>query len=261
VSAGGARAAQTNQQGMSTSSVIERARAAQAAAAARDPLQASRNGDPAAVVQNLQNIIDATRGRFKADFVKQYQHDHGGKSPSEGVVDSAYFEQLMKGFTAARYESFGRLAGVDPERLNPVFSDPKVTEMYNSFPDAYVPPGSKHDPISINHLLSGIQWHTTSADHLVDSALKNTVGVGVNANLAEDVVKSRDTQEKGQGGIFAAKSEELQSAFRRDPVAALKGFLANPDPYIQSGKSTIHFNPFEGYQRLGHEILSAIRKD
>lgn len=232
------------------------------AAAAVDPaaatMAASKAGDAGAVTQNFQNIVDATRDRFTSDFTKQYQQENGGRSPSASTVNEAYYEQLMKGFTATRYDSFGKLSGVRPENLNPVFRDPKVQEMYNSFPNSFKP-AQGGDPISVNHLLSGIQWQTTSADTVLDGIAKHTVGVGVNSNFAEDVVKSRASQERGHGGIWASKDPALQEAFKKDPVGALRDFLANPHGHIQAGKSEIHFNPLEGYQRLGHEIYDAIK--
>lgn len=236
-------------------------------------MAASRRGDPGAVLANAQNIVDATEGRFREDFIAQYKSENGGKTPSSADVKEAYNDQFLKAFVNARYPSFVEqdsvkdnigghgipFAGFDPDNLNPAFKSPEVMEMLQSFPNTYRPsPGA--EPISVNHLLSGLQFQATSADSIPNWITKQTIGTAVNSHVAETVLKDRRSQEKSFGGIDAAYSRDLQKTFiEQGPVQGLKSFFDNPAKHIDAGRNNVAINPLSLIQRGYGYIINAVR--
>jgi hypothetical protein len=213
----------------------------------------SEAGDPEAVVKNLENIIELTKPTFVETFTAQYRKEHGGRRAPDDVVDRAFYDGLMKGFTEVRYPSFAKLSGIESANLNAVFKGPHVSKLYDSFPNSMKT--AKGDSISIPHLLSGIQWHTTGADSAIAAAQKHTVGVGVNSQVAEDF--KSEGAEPNQTGIRAARSPELQELFQKDPAKALRAFVADPEFFASRGDASVNLDPLDGYARLSHELNAA----
>jgi hypothetical protein len=208
----------------------------------------SLRGDKEAIVQNVRNILDMTREKFTENYVKKYKEEHNGKEPTEQEVKQAHHEAFLKAQTQARY-GWGASAGIDPSKIDKVFFDTPVPEGYDgktplvdgpvmrmlrSFPDLMDVGGYKG--VSINHLLSGIQYNNTEADSGT-GLTKHTLGEGVNSHTAEELKTSGffgewHREEKGHAGIWAGESGELGKAFLQDPSEALRSFLEHPDNYV-----------------------------
>jgi hypothetical protein len=211
----------------------------------RRTMEASRSGkDPDAVVKNMQNIVNRTKGSFTGDYIAQYKKAHGGKEPPAAEVNREYNEALLKAYTHTHY-GFDKLAGIDPEKVHSAFRDSKVTDMFNSFPgsmDVTGADGRTVKGVNINHLLSGVQWNATSSDSAGTFLQKRTVGYGVNSHLAEALKPTglygdvhKKGEEPGHSGIFAADSKAMQEAFLNDPVQGMRKFLQSPGSYIADG--------------------------
>jgi|GEM_PF-2080416 len=216
--------------------------------------QKAKSGDKDATVQNTQNIMDRTREPFNENFVQKYKGEHDGKEPSPEEISKAHNEAFLKAFTHERYQ-FDQAAGIEPDKIDSSFRDPMVKQMLSSYPDKIDlknPDGSEVKDVSINHMLSGIQWHGTDSDSLSSSLLKNTIGNGVNSHLAESLKPTgiygefhKNGEEPGHSGIWAGASQELQKEFLNDPVQGMKKFLENPSQYIDDSKEpkTMLFTP------------------
>lgn len=236
-------------------------------------MRASRKGDASAALQNAQNIVDATQDRFREDFIQQYKNENGGRAPSEAAVKEAYNQEFLKAFVLARYPSFVQqegiqdriggngipFAGFNPDNVNPVFKSEAVKEMMESFPNTYrSSPGA--EPVSVNHLLSGIQFQATDADSVPNWITKQTIGTAVNSHVAETVLKDRRSQEKSFGGMDAAYSPELQKAFiEQGPVQGLKSFFDDPSKHIDAGRNNYAVNPLSLIQRGYGYIINQLR--
>ncbi|MGV8121267.1 MAG: hypothetical protein AB2L14_16015 [Candidatus Xenobiia bacterium LiM19] len=216
--------------------------------------QKANSGDKDATVQNTKNIMDRTREPFNEGFVQKYKDEHDGKEPSAEEINKAHNEAFLKAFTHERYH-FDQAAGIEPDKIDKSFRDPMVKQMLSSFPDKINltnPDGSEVKDVSINHMLSGIQWHGTDSDSLSSSLVKNTVGNGVNSHLAESLKPTgiygdfhKNGEEPGHSGIWAGASQDLQKEFLNDPVQGMKKFLENPSQYINDTKEpkTMLFTP------------------
>jgi hypothetical protein len=216
--------------------------------------QQAKSGDKDATVQNTQNIMDRTREPFRENFTQKYKDDHDGREPSPEEIGKAHNEAFLKAFTHERYQ-FDQAAGIEPDKIDSSFRDPMVKQMLSSYPDRINltnPDGSEVKDVSINHVLSGIQWHGTDSDSPSSSLVKNTIGNGVNSHLAESLKPTgiygefhKNGEEPGHSGIWAGASQKLQKEFLNDPVQGMKKFLENPSQYINDSKEpkTMLFTP------------------
>lgn len=200
----------------------------------------AKAGDPEAVVQNTRNIMELTREPFRQEFVAKFRQENGGLDPTEAQIQRAHNDSFLKAFVDARY-GFGAVSGINPDQIPQAFRG-QVANLLESFPNAMTAgaPGREVAAISVNHLLSGVQWNTTSADGVSEFLAKYSVGWGVNSHLAEagkgvGLFPGHSGEEPGHSGIYAADSRTLQRMFSTDPVAAMQAFITDPQTYIREG--------------------------
>ncbi len=220
----------------------------------------AKKGDPTAVIQNTQNILDLTRDLFRQDYIARYRQDNGGDTPSDQQISQAHHEAFLKAFTSARY-GFGRLAGIDESQQPRAFNQ-VVGRLLESFPNGMTAGSGSGEMrnISINHLLSGIQWNSTDSDGISEWLLKNSLGRLVNSHAAEigkglGIFPGHSGEEPGHSGIYAADSATLQRMFVADPTAAMRAFLANPQAYIREGMGPLPLTSPTLLYMTGRQII------
>lgn len=212
-------------------------------------IDASMRGDAAAAVQNMANIEALTYDTFREQYIarvtEQAHPDGNGGTythaePSEQEIRQAFSNELLRGAVVSRYPEFAPLVGISS--VDPLFQQQPVLSMLSGFPDSIQLPGGG-PPVSIPHLLSGLQANITSADSLIGGVVKPVFSQLVNGELAEVLLKDPASQEQGFGGIIAARSPQLQAMFRQDPVGALQSFMADPQRYITQGATAMQLDP------------------
>lgn len=226
-----------------------------------DTMNKSKKGDKDSVIKNTENIMNKTKEPFKKEFVEKYKAENGGKEPTKEQIEKAHNEEFLKSFTHQKYK-FDQLAGIEPEKRSSAFKDPMVEQMMASYPDKINlknKDGSEVKDLSVNHMLSGVQYHGTDADSIKSAMQKYTVGQGVNSHLAESLKPTgifgeihKNGEEPGHSGIWAGSSRDLQKEFMNNPVEGMKKFLDNPSQYIKDGMDpkTILLTPAPVLQKM-----------